>query len=224
VESGRVAVFRGDDEFVPKTDQLFATMRISFACVVKDPGTWARVIARNRAHPPAPDRMRVTKLVSPVLLASERHRDQLRRIVTAGAQVRISGGPLPQETIVIDRRIAIIAGEQTPAGLEYTVTTSPALVAGVEDLFQAAWAAATDFGAYLSGEVPFPLDDSAQAILRALGGGLTDEVAARRLGVSLRTYRRRVADLMLALDADSRFQAGLRIGELGLPGIRSAAG
>jgi hypothetical protein len=34
--------------------------------------------------------------------------------------------------------------------------------------------------------------------------------------VSLRTYRRRVADLMTVLDGDSRFQAGLHAGELGL--------
>jgi DNA-binding NarL/FixJ family response regulator len=45
---------------------------------------------------------------------------------------------------------------------------------------------------------------------------LTDETAARRLGTSLRTYRRRVAELMAALEAGSRFQAGVRAGELGL--------
>ncbi|MGW0593258.1 hypothetical protein [Streptosporangium sp. NPDC002607] len=53
-------------------------------------------------------------------------------------------------------------------------------------------------------------------ILEALGSGLTDESAAKRLGVSLRTYRRRVAELMAKLEADSRFQAGLRAGRLGL--------
>jgi DNA-binding NarL/FixJ family response regulator len=51
----------------------------------------------------------------------------------------------------------------------------------------------------------------------ALGSGLTDEAAAKRIGVSLRTYRRRVAELMARLEVDSRFQAGLRAGELGLP-------
>jgi DNA-binding NarL/FixJ family response regulator len=51
---------------------------------------------------------------------------------------------------------------------------------------------------------------------RRLGAGLTDEAAARRLGTSLRTYRRRVAELMAALEAGSRFQAGVRAGELGL--------
>ena len=48
--------------------------------------------------------------------------------------------------------------------------------------------------------------------------GLTDEAAARRMGMSLRTYRRRVAELMRLLEAESRFQAGVRAGELGLAG------
>ena len=42
------------------------------------------------------------------------------------------------------------------------------------------------------------------------------EPAARRLGLSLRTYRRRVAALMTALQADSRFQAGLHAAALDL--------
>jgi DNA-binding NarL/FixJ family response regulator len=44
----------------------------------------------------------------------------------------------------------------------------------------------------------------------------TDEAAARQLGTSLRTYRWRVAELLAAFEARSRFQAGLRAGELGL--------
>ena len=88
-------------------------------------------------------------------------------------------------------------------------------VGGAYSLFTAAWEAATDLDAYLRGEVP-ELAPEAREILRALGAGLTDEVAARRLGTSLRTYRRRVAELMSALEAGSRFQAGVRAGALGL--------
>jgi DNA-binding NarL/FixJ family response regulator len=88
-------------------------------------------------------------------------------------------------------------------------------VAGVYALFAAAWEAATDLGSYVRAELP-ELAPETQAILRALGTGLTDEAAARQLRTSLRTYRRRVAELMAALEADSRFQAGLRAGELGL--------
>jgi DNA-binding NarL/FixJ family response regulator len=95
------------------------------------------------------------------------------------------------------------------------VTTSPILVSGVYSLFTAAWQTATDLDAYLRDEVPGAAPED-QEILRALGAGLTDEAAARRLGTSLRTYRRRVAELMAALEAGSRFQAGVRVGELGL--------
>lgn len=41
-----------------------------------------------------------------------------------------------------------------------------------------------------------------------LSAGLTDESAARRLGLSVRTYRRRVAALMSLRGNESRFQAG----------------
>jgi DNA-binding NarL/FixJ family response regulator len=214
MEASQVAVLHGDREFAARTGHLFAAARSTFACVVRDPGTWARVSARHRASVPA--EVTVTKLVSPAVLASEQYRDQLGQIMAAGALVRVSGSALPHETIIVDQRIAIIAGGHTPAGREYTLTSSPALVAGVNDLFQAAWSAATDFGSYLTREAPPLLDDPARAVLRALGEGLTDEAASRRLGMSLRTYRRRVAALLTALEADSRFQAGLRAGELGL--------
>jgi DNA-binding CsgD family transcriptional regulator len=46
-------------------------------------------------------------------------------------------------------------------------------------------------------------------LLRLLADGSKDEAAARALGVSVRTVRRMVADLMRRLDARSRFQAGI---------------
>ena len=47
-------------------------------------------------------------------------------------------------------------------------------------------------------------------MLRLLAGGLTDEMIARRLGVSVRTARRAASDLLSRLGARSRFQAGAR--------------
>lgn len=96
------------------------------------------------------------------------------------------------------------------------MTTSQTLVDGVHSLFQAIWDNSVDLNTYLHSDVPH-LDTDGRVILEALGSGLTDSSAAKRLGVSLRTYRRRVAELMAKLEADSRFQAGLRAGELGLP-------
>lgn len=156
------------------------------------------------------------KLLSPVALADEEARAHLRLVRSKGALVRISRSPLPHETILIDRRVMILAGQETPTGREYTVTTSQILVNGVHSLFQAIWDTAVDLETYLRSDVQH-LDADGRMILKALGSGLTDESAAGRLGVSLRTYRRRVAELMAQLEADSRFQAGLRAGELGLP-------
>ncbi len=47
------------------------------------------------------------------------------------------------------------------------------------------------------------------AILRELCTGVKDEVVARRLGMSLRTCRRKIAAIMRALGAENRFQAGV---------------
>jgi hypothetical protein len=91
----------------------------------------------------------------------------------------------------------------------------PALVSGAYALFEAAWEAATDLAAFLDAGRP-RIDAQAREVLYALGSGMTDVTAARELGMSLRTYRRRVAELLVVLGADSRFQAGVRAGELGL--------
>ncbi|MFG1868437.1 helix-turn-helix transcriptional regulator [Micromonospora arborensis] len=53
-------------------------------------------------------------------------------------------------------------------------------------------------------------------VLTMLDSGYTDETAARKLGVSVRTYRRYVAETMAQLDVSSRFQAGVRAATLNL--------
>jgi DNA-binding NarL/FixJ family response regulator len=53
------------------------------------------------------------------------------------------------------------------------------------------------------------LADDNKEILRMLAAGMKDEAIARRLGLSLRTVRRRVADLMAELNASTRFVAGV---------------
>ncbi len=51
--------------------------------------------------------------------------------------------------------------------------------------------------------------DGRRFLLEQLMAGSTDEMIARKLGISLRTVRRRVADLMSDLGVDTRFQAGV---------------
>ncbi|MFI6084943.1 DNA-binding response regulator [Streptomyces sp. NPDC051217] len=214
---------QGDAELVARAGHLFESARTEFVCAARDLGTWslpeARAgIAKRMRATGSRGRLTIRKLLSPVALADEEARAHLREVRSQGALVRISGSRLPHETILIDRRVMILAGRETPAsptGREYTVTTSETLVEGVHSMFRAVWDSAVDLDTYLRGDVPH-LDAEGRAILDALASGLTDEASAKRLGVSLRTYRRRVAELMAELEAGSRFQAGLRAGELGL--------
>jgi hypothetical protein len=218
VADDQTSTVRGDAEFVARAGHLFDAVREEVVLAARDLGTWSQPDVRSalarRVLSPGKDGVTLRKLMSPLALADEAQRVQLRRL-DPGTQVRISSAPLPHETIILDRRVAILAGQPSPLGREYTVTTSPVLVSGIYSLFTAAWEVAIDLDAYLRGEFP-ELAPEAREILRALGAGLTDEAAARRLGTSLRTYRRRVAELMAALEAGSRFQAGVRAGELGL--------
>lgn len=48
-----------------------------------------------------------------------------------------------------------------------------------------------------------------QFLLEQLMAGATDEVIARKLGIGLRTVRRRISSLMSELGVDTRFQAGV---------------
>ncbi|MFE9440685.1 DNA-binding response regulator [Streptomyces sp. NPDC006602] len=214
-----IVTIRGDLELLARTEHVFSSIREEFICAARDLNTWpnpgARQAARNRM--PTSGTHQIRKLLSPAALADEDSRGHLSELVDHGAHVRIAATALPHETIIIDRRFAILAGVQAPGGREYTLTTAPTLVGTVHALYEAAWETATDLKAFLSGDQPH-LNAESRTILRTLGSGATDETAARELGMSLRTYRRRVADLLDTLDAGSRFQAGMRAGELGLSG------
>jgi len=67
--------------------------------------------------------------------------------------------------------------------------------------------------------LPFDLglrrDAARRLLLQQLASGAQDEQIARRLGLGLRTVRRRVAELMSELGADSRFQAGVEAARRG---------
>jgi hypothetical protein len=166
----------------------------------------------------------VRKLYSPAVLADEHDREVLREMAAHGMRVRITTTPLPQGAVFIDRRTMFLTDPASsvssphgprPRHRRYTMSAETALVSGAYALFEAAWETATDLAAFLDAGRP-RIDAQAREVLYALGSGMTDVTASRELGMSLRTYRRRVAELLVLLGADSRFQAGVRAGELGL--------
>ena len=112
-------------------------------------------------------------------------------------------------TIIIDSALAVILYRHPQLPTEMLVVREPALVVPLIDLFEMMWATAKPIDAPESKrsdkKEPTPQE---LALLRLLAAGSTDEAAAKKLGVSVRTVRRIMAELMDQLEASSRFEAG----------------
>ncbi|MET9362262.1 DNA-binding response regulator [Streptomyces sp. NPDC006632] len=212
-----IVTLHGERALIDRAGHLFAGARQEFLVAAADPGTWSAGVntafkagLRPGREPGGPV---LRKLYTPQALPDAFAERRLVRMAAGGAHIRICAAPLAQETIVLDRRVAILAGPPGSGTRTYTVIRSPDVVAGLRSLMRAAWDTSPDLDEHLRRR-PAALDAEARRVLRMLEAGHTDESAARLLGMSLRTYRRRVADLMRALGATSRFQAGLRAREL----------
>lgn len=131
-----------------------------------------------------------------------------RRLVADGAEIRATP-ELPFRMTLVDSEVALVWRDSGVLEVR-----GEGLLAVLVALFEQTWAAAAPFtepsGRGKDGL--FPLD---RALLRLLSQGCTDEIAAKRLGVSLRTVRRMTAALLDRLDARSRFQAGVRAAQRG---------
>jgi hypothetical protein len=213
-----IVTLHGEDEFLSRAGHLFAPQE-EFICAATDMSTWVHPHSRRQTKRLLRERMghgvRVQKMYNPAAVADPAGAEILVRLRADGVGVRICPTVLPHETIIIDRKVAILASPPVDGVRDYSVIMAPEVVAGVRSLFQATWAGATDLKDYLPA-VPPEIDEQGLAILRHLSAGRKDETAARSMGVSVRTYRRRVAELMTLLGAESRFQAGERARALGI--------
>ncbi|MFC7974473.1 DNA-binding response regulator [Streptomyces cinereoruber] len=162
------------------------------------------------------------ELVGACMRTAAERADEVRRIVPRHALARIEGGlrvpgqarlveSIPFKMILVDRTVAAI-----PLDLELLyngmlLVRDPVVVRALVRAHQVCWAMAEDPMAYTVPSPSPPPDDlppQLRPVLDALVAGLTDETAAARLGMSARTYSRRVGELMAALGTTSRFRAG----------------
>lgn len=214
--SDTVTIVRGEEELFQRVGHMFATVT-DLACAANDLATW---VAHRRPEELAAATagrsgdVRIRKIYrSGLLLDAVSARELAKRRDRFGAQIRITTEEI-NETIVIDRRVVILAGNLSAGQRSYSVIAQPETVQGVMSLFETAWRSATDLAVY-DAQVA-EIRQLAPAVLDLLSQGVKDEAAARTLGLGVRTYRRRVAELLSALGAESRFQAGVRARELGL--------
>ncbi len=128
-------------------------------------------------------------------------------------EVRVTDVTL-DEALVMDGRAAVVRAPQE-SDVTSRVMEDPAAARTLELLFACVWRGAVLLDEYdrLGGRLH---TDMVQRILEHLYAGCTDAVAAQDMKVSLRTYRRYVAEIMRDLGVNSRFQAGVRAAELRL--------
>ncbi|MEU6484908.1 LuxR C-terminal-related transcriptional regulator [Streptomyces sp. NPDC046887] len=137
----------------------------------------------------------------------------LAQLADSRFEVRVSESEL-RETLVVDGMTALVPARETPGGQD-AIVNDAATVRALELLFAGAWSRGRRLDEHLQLS-PRLRTELAVRILERLRTGNTDEAAARELNVSLRTYRRYVAEIMRELNASSRFQAGVRAMEFGL--------
>lgn len=205
-----IEVVHGEQELFYRAGHLFAATTEDFACAANSLYTWFAT-SQHAARPIRPKRVRKLLRLSSMLDPSWAQHAHV--MAEHGAEVKVGTDDV-NETILLDGRVAIMAGDMSRGLRAFSVVTEPQVVQGISSLFEVAWRSASDLAVHDAQMAE--LRPLTPGILRALSDGHTDETAARHLGLSLRTYRRRVAELMGALGATSRFQAGARAQELGL--------
>ncbi|HEY7594363.1 MAG TPA: hypothetical protein VH969_14520 [Actinophytocola sp.] len=131
----------------------------------------------------------------------------LKGLIDSGAQVR-TVSHVPRAAVVFDRSVAVLLGSADGKTTASRVRDDD-VVQFLLDVFNHLWDAATPLECFESGYADVA-DDLHQTIAGLMAKGFTDEVLARKLGMSVRTCRRHIAELMRNLDAVSRFQAGVQ--------------
>ncbi|TDP37663.1 regulatory LuxR family protein [Nocardia ignorata] len=116
--------------------------------------------------------------------------------------------------MIVDRREAVVWASADGAPRAY-LFTGKVLPGSIGKFVTRAWSVGLPLRNHMELRRK-DFDSTAITVMRYLNAGVTDEVAARQLSVSPRTYRRHVADIMARLDTTTRFQLGARAVELGL--------
>ncbi|MFC4035385.1 hypothetical protein ACFO3J_28520 [Streptomyces polygonati] len=136
---------------------------------------------------------------------------QLVELSRSGAEIRLLPYPLPAAAVV-DAELAVMGGAGA-GDAELVASRHRDVARALSEMHRAVWDGAVDLA---TARQTWLYDQDAFHVLRMLCDGYTDEHAARSLGLSLRTYRRRVAALMCRMGANSRFAAGVRAAHLGM--------
>ncbi|MGW2845194.1 helix-turn-helix transcriptional regulator [Streptomyces sp. NPDC001274] len=142
----------------------------------------------------------------------------LRELVEHGAMIRVTEQSA-ERLLVYDRKAALVPLDPHDTSRGALLAHRSGLVSNIIALFEKIWDQATDLGradhAVVREDPEECLSETERRVLVSMCSVGKDEAGARELGVSVRTYRRHVADLMQTLGAASRAHAALLARERG---------
>lgn len=118
-----------------------------------------------------------------------------------GERQRLIAVPETEFAIFGDLAVVSLATWGDPTS-GYVLLEHPLIVAAFTAYFDQVWRSATP----VSADLRAPTDD--ERLVELLQLGIKDEAISRYLGIGLRTVRRRIAGLMAAHGAETRFQLG----------------
>lgn len=119
---------------------------------------------------------------------------------------------VPHQMAIVGTSHAMVVSGLGGEELHTLVIREPLLVRVFVAYFDSLW----EQGAAMpAGDEPRDRSDDRRLLLNELARGERDEQIARSLGLGLRTVRRRVADLMIELGVETRFQAGVEAARRG---------
>ncbi|MEV7328559.1 helix-turn-helix transcriptional regulator [Micromonospora sp. NPDC093244] len=116
---------------------------------------------------------------------------------------------LPMRMVIVDRVIALVPIDPANPRQGALELHSHGIVAGLTALFEQVWHTSAPFDDQSTADAQ-GLTRQERELLRLLGTGHTDESAARKLAISLRSVQRMMTSLTERLGAASRFQAGVQ--------------
>ncbi|MEU4031223.1 helix-turn-helix transcriptional regulator [Streptomyces anulatus] len=164
--------------------------------------------------------VRIRNVVSSVALQDPTTAAYLRELAEHGAAIRVTADTT-ERLLVYDRRAALVPLDPRDTSRGALLAHRSGLVSNVISLFERIWDQADELSRAVDGTQggedaaavrPSGIERRVLVSMCTVG---KDEAGARELGVSVRTYRRHVADLMQTLGAASRAQAALLARERG---------
>lgn len=148
--------------------------------------------------------VRLRMVMGAAVLKDEPSLSYMRELASHGAEVRVSQQPV-EKVIIVDRSAALTPIDPARTALGALLVRERGLVTTLVTLFERMWEAADE----LPHEEVDVVSDTELEILAMLREADKDETAARRLGMSVRTYRKHLAALMRRLGAANRVEAAL---------------